>query len=89
MDDEKGDPTLPAAWLYRLCLPSVAIANSPPSVDREYMRRGYYHVLTNTLLALSVLQDAYQGLFVLATSRPVALEMAETAWILRALKVVS
>ena len=89
-DDEKGDPTLPAAWLYRLCLPSVQVANPPdPSVADEHLKRGYYSVLTQTLLSLSVLYDAYQGLFVIATSPPIALELSETEWIMRALKVVS
>ena len=89
-DDEKGDPLMPLPWIYRLCLPSIQVAAPPsPSVEGEYLKRGYYYVLTQTLLSLSVLQDAYQGLFVLATSRPVALEMQETIWILHCLRVVS
>ena len=89
-DDEAGDPTMPSAWLYRLCLPSVQVANPPDaSVATEHLKRGYYYVLTQTLLSLCVLGDCYQVLFVLATSEPCVLEFREMEWILRALRVVS
>ena len=89
-DDEKGDPTLPAAWLYRLCMPSIQVAAPPdPSVAGEHLNRGYYYVLTQTLLSLCVLNDCYHSLHVLATSQPSSLEMSEFQWVLRALKVVS
>ena len=84
-------PTLPLPWLHRICLPSIAIANPPdPTVADEYLKRGYLYVLTQTLLALSILQDLYATLSLIsATKLATALDDPETYWVLRALRVVS
>lgn len=89
LEGEDG-PMLPRPWLYRLCLPSLAIANpTDPSIANEHMQRGYYYCLTQTLLALSTLQDVYWTLYLISATWPAALEAPECQWALQTLRVVS
>ena len=90
MNDENGDSTLPLPWLYRVCLPSVKVANPPDSsVECEHLKRGYYFVLTQTLLSLCVLEDLYTDLYVMTCSHESCLRAPEYQWGLLCLRVVS